>query len=239
MAQEVGVRSVQDLKQFGSDLKRLSEQLSNAFHAAEKKMNRVCEGWNDTSNQKFMTEFQKDAKQIDEIANRMVEYAKFIGKRVKSADEINLNGGIAKTYEELVAEYGKLPGGLNALAPIVVPILLMALGSISSMAGWTGFFADLCTFLGKPVIALTFGTIFAIIQLAIAGKLDKFYNITNDTLKVTGPILFVTAAGGVLGKVISTSDMVNYITSNAGVLEKIGIFFPFLSRRHNFRVRHV
>jgi GntP family gluconate:H+ symporter len=155
-------------------------------------------------------------------------YAKFIGKRVKSADEINLNGGIAKTYEELVAEYGKLPGGLNALAPIVVPILLMALGSISSMAGWTGFFADLCTFLGKPVIALTFGTIFAIIQLAIAGKLDKFYNITNDTLKVTGPILFVTAAGGVLGKVISTSDMVNYITSNAGVLEKIGIFFPFL-----------
>ena len=43
-------------------------------------MNRVCEGWNDNVNQKFMTEFQKDAKQIDEIANRMVEYAKFIGK---------------------------------------------------------------------------------------------------------------------------------------------------------------
>ena len=43
-------------------------------------MNRVCEGWNDTSNQKFMNAFQKDAKQIDEIANRMVEYAKFIGK---------------------------------------------------------------------------------------------------------------------------------------------------------------
>jgi len=58
--------------------------------------------------------------------------------------------------------------------------------------------------------------------------MDKFYDITNDTLKVTGPILFVTAAGGVLGKVISTSDMVNYITTNAGVLEAVGIFFPFL-----------
>ena len=80
MAQEVGVRNIQELKQFGSDLKRLSEQLSNAFHSAEKKMNRVCDGWNDTSNQKFMTAFEKDAKQIDEIANRMVEYAKFIGK---------------------------------------------------------------------------------------------------------------------------------------------------------------
>ncbi len=80
MAQEVGVRNVQELKQFGNDLKRLSEQLSAAFHAAGLKMNRVCEGWNDNVNQKFMTEFQKDAKQIDEISNRMVEYAKFIGK---------------------------------------------------------------------------------------------------------------------------------------------------------------
>lgn len=71
---------MQELKQFGNDLKRLSEQLSAAFHAAEKKMNRVCEGWNDNVNQKFMTEFQKDAKQIDDISNRMVEYAKFIGK---------------------------------------------------------------------------------------------------------------------------------------------------------------
>ena len=155
-------------------------------------------------------------------------YAKFIGKRVKSADETVADGEVTKTYEELVAEYGKLPGGWNALAPIIVPILLMALGSISSMAGWTGFIGDFCTFLGKPVIALAVGTIFAIIQLAIAGKMDKFYNITNDTLKVTGPILFVTAAGGVLGKVISSSDMVNYITTNASVLEAIGIFFPFI-----------
>ena len=155
-------------------------------------------------------------------------YAKYIGKKVKSADEIITDGEVTKTYEELVAEYGKLPGGLNALAPIVVPILLMALGSISSMAGFTGFIGDLCTFLGKPVIALAVGTIYAIIQLSIAGKMDKFYDITNDTLKVTGPILFVTAAGGVLGKVISTSDMVNYITTNAGVLEAVGIFFPFL-----------
>jgi hypothetical protein len=65
-------------------------------------------------------------------------YAKFIGKRVKSADEVTDNGEVTKTYEELVAEYGKLPNGFNALAPILVPIILMALGSISSMAGWTG-----------------------------------------------------------------------------------------------------
>ena len=155
-------------------------------------------------------------------------YAKYIGKKVKSADETVSADEVVKTYEELVAEYGKLPGAINALAPIVVPILLMALGSVSSMAGWTGFVSDLCTFLGKPVIALTVGTVFGVIQLASAKKMKDFYNITNDTLKVTGPILFVTAAGGVLGKVISSTDMVNFITSNAGVLGSIGIFFPFI-----------
>ena len=155
-------------------------------------------------------------------------YAKFIGKKIKSADEVADNGAVTKTYEELVAEYGKLPNGFNALAPILVPIVLMALGSISSMAGWTGFGADLCTFLGKPVIALMVGTIFGVIQLATAKKMGSFYQITNDTLKTVGPILFVTAAGGVLGKVIASSDMVNYITAKAGALEAVGILFPFL-----------
>ena len=154
-------------------------------------------------------------------------FAKYIGKKVKAGDDID-NGEVVKTYEQLVAEYGKLPGGLNALAPIIVPILLMALGSISSMAGWSGMTAAVCGFLGTPIIVLAVGTIFGVIQLSVAGRMDKFYEITNETLKTVGPILFVTAAGGVLGKVISSSDMVNYITANAAALETIGVFFPFI-----------
>ena len=155
-------------------------------------------------------------------------FAKYIGKSVKSADETGDSAETAKTYEELVASFGKLPGGFDALAPIVVPIVLMALGSIASMAGWTGIAFDLFNFLGKPIIALAVGTIFAVIQLAATKKLGEFYDLTNETLKVTGPILFVTAAGGVLGKVIATSDMVNFITEHATVLGSVGIFFPFL-----------
>ena len=59
-------------------------------------------------------------------------FAKFIGKKVKSADETGSAADTVKTYEELVAGYGKLPGGFNALAPIIVPIILMAMGSIAS-----------------------------------------------------------------------------------------------------------
>ncbi len=86
MAQEVGVRNVQELKQFGKDLKKLSEQLSATFHAAEKKMHQVCEGWNDNVNQKFMGEFSKDAKEIDQIAQRMANFSQFIGKSSEILD---------------------------------------------------------------------------------------------------------------------------------------------------------
>ena len=155
-------------------------------------------------------------------------YAKFMGKRIKSADEVTDNGEVVKTYEELKAEFGKLPGGFNAIAPLIIPILLMALSSIVAMAKWEGAIADLFTFLGTPIMALAVGAILAIIQLFTAGKKADFYNLTNDTLKTVGPILFVTAAGGVLGKVISSSDMVNFITEHATVLQTMGIFFPFL-----------
>ena len=155
-------------------------------------------------------------------------FAKFIGKKVKSADELAQNDAVVKTYEELVAEYGKLPGGFNALAPIIVPVILMAMGTIGKQVGITGGLLNLLSFLGTPIIALAVGTIFAIAQLATAKKMGEFYAITNDTLKTVGPILFVTAAGGVLGKVISSTSMVSYITENASFLMNLGIFFPFL-----------
>jgi GntP family gluconate:H+ symporter len=154
-------------------------------------------------------------------------YAKYIGKRVHSSDEADKHQ-TQKTYEELKAEYGKLPGGFNALAPILIPILLMALGSIATMAKWSGMAADICNFLGTPIIALAVGTLCGVYQLFSSNKIEHFYHLTNETLKTTGPILFVTAAGGVLGKVITMSGLVSYITANVDHMDAIGIFFPFI-----------
>ena len=154
--------------------------------------------------------------------------ARHIGRKVKSADETAASGQTVKTYEELKAEFGKLPGACNALAPILVPILLMALASFVSLAHGGSLLADIFLFLGTPVMALSVGVVLAILQLYLAGKGKDFYKLTNDTLKTVGPILFVTAAGGVLGKVIASSDMVNFITDHAVNFKVVGIFFPFL-----------
>jgi len=156
-------------------------------------------------------------------------YAKYIGKKVKADDEAENNDGeVIQSYDELVKSYGKLPSGFNSLAPILVPILLMGISSVVAMAKMTGMFANVLTLLGTPIIALAIGTIFGVITLSAANGMDQFYDITNETLKVVGPILFVTAAGGVLGKVIAVSGLVKFITDNAAIFEAIGIFFPFL-----------
>lgn len=158
-------------------------------------------------------------------------YAKFISKRVRAEDEADKaakEGEIVKTYEQIVAEHGRLPSGLLSLSPIIVPILLMALGSIASMAKWTGMAYDISVFLGTPIIALAVGTLFGVWLLADTRSMKDFYKITDETLRTVGPILFVTAAGGVLGRVIAVSGMVQYITANAELLQTVGIFFPFI-----------
>lgn len=154
-------------------------------------------------------------------------FAKFMGKKIKSADELS-NEEIVQTYEELVASYGKLPSKFLSLAPIIIPIILMALSSIADVAGFGGALLSVCKFLGTPIVALAVGVVFGIILLKSSNMMDKLYKLTDDTLKTVGPILFVTAAGSVLGKVISSTSLVTFITDNANVLQSVGIFFPFL-----------
>jgi len=151
------------------------------------------------------------------------------GSKTKSKEDLEIaQDETVKTYEELVKSFGGLPSGFLSLAPIAVPILCMALPPIANMAGWTGTFRDIMVFAGTPLIALTIGLLFAILLLATSNKMEHFNKLTNDTLKMLGPILFITGAGGVLGRVIAVSDMVPFITGNADILIGMGLFFPFI-----------
>lgn len=153
-------------------------------------------------------------------------YAKKYGSSFVEAPEDETES--LKTYEEIKAEYGTLPGGFLSLAPIIIPVILMALSNVIKIMNVEGFLNDLFLFLGTPIIALAIGLIFGIILLNSRGKIDHLYEVVNESLKIAGPILFVTAAGGVLGKVIASSGIVGFITDNATVFQNIGIFFPFI-----------
>lgn len=152
-------------------------------------------------------------------------FARFIGTKVQSQDEIHNPDEVVKTYEEIVAEYGNLPNASLSFAPIIIPIVLMGLSSALSMAHMNNEFI---TFVGTPIIAIAIGVIFGVILLAVQDKMSDFSKITEETLRVTVPILFVTAAGGVLGNVIANTTIIDFITENSAVLATLGLLFPFL-----------
>ena len=93
-----------------------------------------------------------------------------------------------KSYEELVAGFGKLPGAFSSFAPIVIPVILMALGSFVSMIGLQGSSAVLCKFFATPIIALTVGLLLAVRLLVSTHTMNRFAAITDETLKTVGPI---------------------------------------------------
>ncbi len=154
-------------------------------------------------------------------------FALSIGRRIKDREELGETNEeeIVQSYEELVASYGKLPNAWISFAPIVVPIILMSLSSAFAMAQIS---IPIITFLGTPIIAIAVGVLIALYILLVQERTGDFYELTNETLKIAGPILFITAAGGVLGNVIANTTMVDFIKENSTALAAMGMMFPFL-----------
>ena len=160
-------------------------------------------------------------------------FAKSVGKSVTISDK-EADATITASYEELLKKFGTLPSGFLSLAPIIMPIIFMAVGSVVDVLAKQGMLdkaallPKIFLFLGNPIIALAIGVIFCVFLLAEAKKIREFDHITNESLKIAGPILFITAAGGVLGNVITEAGFVNFIKENASTIKAIGIFFPFI-----------
>lgn len=151
-------------------------------------------------------------------------FAKFIGKKILAEDEF---GEVKAEYEKVI-ESSNLPCGFMAFAPIIMPIIFMALGSLAAVFKLGGFAGSLFLFLGEPIIALAIGLGFAIWLLKTQGLLKELSEITNQTLMVVGPILFITASGAVLGKVIAEAGFAKFMVENAASLAGVGLFFPFI-----------
>ena len=115
-----------------------------------------------------------------------------------------------------------------AFLPIVLPIVLMALGSVAALVKMPEGIAAVFTFLGKPVIAMMVAMLSCLPLLVRQKMLGRFYDITQASLKTAGPIIFITAAGGVLGAVVVASGFVDLIKESGDALKALGVVFPFL-----------
>ena len=132
---------------------------------------------------------------------------------------------------EAISNPSHLPNLWKSLLSVVIPILLIVIKSIFDYPEFAmkgNRLYPIVSFLGTPTIALLIGIIFT---LLLPEKLDeKVYSASGwfgDALKLAAPILLITGAGGIFGKMLQNSGMAEVITDSLSNV-RIGLFFPFL-----------
>ena len=123
------------------------------------------------------------------------------------------------------------PGASFALAPILIPIVLILLKSTADLPArpfGDGFPADLVRFVGDPVVALLIGVLIA---FGLPKKLEQEMLSTTgwvgEGLAKGAVIILITGAGGAFGKVLQDSGIAERLGTELGGLS-LGIWLPFL-----------
>lgn len=113
----------------------------------------------------------------------------------------------ALDYEEVIKSFGKMPSTFKSFLPIVLPIALIAIGSIATMTmSADSSLTTLLVFFGSPTIALLCGVAAAFLLLPEMNE-TTLNDWIADSLKDAAPILLVTGAGGAFGTVIKNTSI--------------------------------
>jgi len=141
------------------------------------------------------------------------------GKNYPPAKEIEVDTQITQD---------DLPSAFLSFLPIVVPLLLITFRSLFSLIdkGGQSIISKIFYFPGEPIFALSIGVVLA--MLLIKDKtIASMNSVFSEAIEKAGPILIVTAAGGMFGMVIKatgTGDAMGKLLAGTS----IGLVVPFL-----------
>jgi GntP family gluconate:H+ symporter len=152
-------------------------------------------------------------------------YSVRIGKRVY------LDPNPEVTQEEITEKLKTAPSAFRSFIPILLPILLIVIRSVSDFPSaplGSGILYNVVGFIGEPVIALMIGIL---LSFTLPRKLDKEMLSTTGwvgkALQNAALIIMITGAGGAFGMVLRNSELATILGDTLADL-KIGIFLPFL-----------
>lgn len=121
------------------------------------------------------------------------------------------------------------PGAFKSALPIIVPIVLIVLKSmLGAFKMIDSPFGKFIGFIGEPVIALLIGFF---LSLLLPPKLDRMMISTEGwvgkSLRDAAPILLITGAGGIFGKILQNSGIGNTLgEALSGV--NLSLWLPFV-----------
>ncbi len=121
-----------------------------------------------------------------------------------------------------------LPSTLLSFLPIVVPLVLITIRSLLSLfdKGGQTLVSKIFFFIGEPIFALAIGAFLAMFLIK-EKTIESMNSVFGEAIEKAGPILIVTAAGGMFGMVIKatgTGEAIGKLLAGTN----IGIVVPFL-----------
>ena len=133
--------------------------------------------------------------------------------------------------DEKHLEKKQLPSFFNSLSPVLIPLILIILASIANYPTkpfGDGGLTSAIQFIGSPVIALLIG---AFLSFTLPKKFDRKLLSSSgwigESILLAAPVILITGAGAVFGKMLQNSGVGDLVTSNMSDANW-GIFLPFL-----------
>lgn len=170
------------------------------------------------------------------VAVAALTYAKYIGEkifRMPSEDgstfytdrsEVPLGAGGEWLKEE---ESDKdLPSTFMAFLPILLPVLLIVLGTVIKAMKFQGNIAELFMSLGHPVVAVGVGMLATLYGLSMRFSREEIIELTDKSVSQAGIILLVTGAGGALGGVLRDSGAAKVVAEGIVSMGLPAILLP-------------
>ena len=149
----------------------------------------------------------------------------------KIASRIYLDPNPEISKEEIDKKLITAPSALKSFVPILLPILLIVLKSVSDFPTspmGSGTVKEIIGFIGEPVVALLIGVVIA---FTLPRKLDKEMlsasGWVGKALQNAALIILITGAGGAFGMVLRNSEIATVLGDRLADM-RIGIFLPFI-----------
>ncbi len=125
---------------------------------------------------------------------------------------------VAEDHLVVVDQEGLQMPPWKACIPIVLPIMLIAMGNVTivSLDTQKGLLYESMAFFSKPLAALGVSYFVSLLLFAPALK-DGLVRIIPDSMHQAAPVLFLTGAGGALGYVIKSCGLEQSISNLADI----------------------
>ena len=162
-------------------------------------------------------------------------YARYIGKKIyQLPDETEESGYKRMPYQkpdysqEAKLEAENIPGTAESFFPILVPIVLILIATVTSAMKLKEGYMQIFQFIGSPICAVGIGLVLAILTLGRSLTREQILKEMEKGMASAGIIMLVTGGGGALGQIIKDSGLGSYIAQGLAGSGLPIVILPFV-----------